>query len=466
MGSSNLDPCDEATVEGDTVKVSCTIEVQSEAIRNRVTLADFCIDEHEVTIDQYRHCVARGECGKPLSTNAGNSAGNAKGHIQKYYTNFDTYGSYPVVGVTWRQAMDYCAFHGGGLPTEAQWEYAAVGRTDNERIIDESVLTDIVTRDCTDHVGAVVFGPCTDREIQPVTSRSSAHADVTQDNVFDMAASVAEWVADEFDFLAYCARDQQGDSIYDLFEMKKRPLTPSILSAGGVPNRYVEDPNCLDNRGADPEGCRDLLETCLGRCRNSFGPNGGTTPDSKRNHWRRAYCDAVVEGNGRLEDDATDGECEATDRYCTSMDVAVCTELCDCMTEAEYDETVTPTNGTLCLQGCFDDYRGCANECIDVPDVQVSCLRQNEQGTDRGRPIPWCQARQLSAEESAVPHRVEAGFVRETGLENAHVVRGADFQDTKACNLRHSRRRFHVTASPKVGFRCAYKAGSERCQRR
>ena len=459
MGSTVLDPCGEAKLRGSQVVVSCDAQEFSENIRNNVVLDDYCIDQHEVTIDQYRHCVARGECDKPLSTNAGNST--QKGFIQKYYSNFETYGKYPVVGVTWAQAQTYCAFHGGALPTEAQWEYAGRSAGVNEYIIDPDVIADIVTEDCEENTSRVTFGACTDQEIQAVTSRAGNYEDKTAEGVRDLAGSVAEWVGDEFDFLAYCDVDQSGDSIYELYKMEDEPLTPSIVSSGRVPNRFVEDAACLDNRGSDPAGCRDIVETCLGTCRDAFGNDNDSS--AKRNSWRRAYCNDSVSGDGQLLDTANkDRACGV--EQCTEG-ATNCTDLCDCLTDPAFGDP-TPDDDTDCLNQCFDNYVGCAKNCMNVDNVQVACIRQTERNEDKGRPLPICEARSLDGEASAVPHKVPGAFVKGTRIADAHVVRGADFQEKEACLLRHSRRRFQVTTSPKVGFRCAYRAGSERCARR
>ncbi len=82
---------------------------------HRVVLSSFYLDRYEVTNAQYQAFCEQTE--RPLPAFWG----------QKRYRSGPTYPNHPVVGVSWDDAVDYAAWAGKRLPTEAEWEYAARG---------------------------------------------------------------------------------------------------------------------------------------------------------------------------------------------------------------------------------------------------------------------------------------------------------------------------------------------------
>lgn len=155
MGS---DPVQDAWAEGDAMP------------QHRVTLDSFWIDRTEVTNAQYEMCVAAGACASSRYASDGDHNG----------------ATYPVVGVSWRDAVAYCAWAGGQLPTEAQWEYAARGP--------ESFLYPWGNNPPT--CSLAQFGGCANN-IMPVGSLSPDGDSWV--GAADMAGSVGEWVADWYD---------------------------------------------------------------------------------------------------------------------------------------------------------------------------------------------------------------------------------------------------------------------------
>lgn len=128
----------------------------------------------------------------------------------RYYFSHPDYKDYPVVGVTWEQANAYCAwrteramnrlganardFQRYRLPTEAEWEYAARGRSQNEFPWDKMRAG---------HGKGMFYanfmpdnGNFT-KDGNIITSRVGIYPS-NSNGLFDMAGNVAEWTSTAF----------------------------------------------------------------------------------------------------------------------------------------------------------------------------------------------------------------------------------------------------------------------------
>jgi formylglycine-generating enzyme required for sulfatase activity len=142
---------------------------------HEVTVPSFEILRTEVTVRQYGECVSARACTEPGTGTRGN-------------WNDPGYEDHPVNYVTWQQAVDFCVWAGGRLPSEAEWEYAArSGGLDQEYPWgEERANCDYAVR----HEGVAGCGADRTRE---VCSRPAGN---TRQGLCDMAGNTHEWVQD------------------------------------------------------------------------------------------------------------------------------------------------------------------------------------------------------------------------------------------------------------------------------
>lgn len=91
-----------------------------------VYVSSFLIDRYEVTFAQYDSCVKAGAC-TPAHYDDGRCLVSSKAGFRRVTVPSHYRGdNLPAVCITWYQARQYCHWKGGDLPTETQWEYAAL----------------------------------------------------------------------------------------------------------------------------------------------------------------------------------------------------------------------------------------------------------------------------------------------------------------------------------------------------
>ncbi len=198
-------------------------EMLLQMLPREVYVSEFAIDRYEVTLDDYRACLLDAVCGiDPLIDGDERHQGD----------------DLPLVNVTWSEARTYCAWKGGRLPTEAEWERAARGDDDRRWPWGDNERADDFNHGQLPAEATAAVDDLPHRNTGAGRFNSTDHADPDEADghryaapvgsylwgegphgTFDQAGNVAEWVEDEY----------TTDGYFDL------PAADPVRTPGGSP---------------------------------------------------------------------------------------------------------------------------------------------------------------------------------------------------------------------------------------
>jgi formylglycine-generating enzyme required for sulfatase activity len=190
----------------------------NETPEHNVTVSAFRLDKFEVTVGRFRQFYNAYDPNRfPMAGDGANTfipgsgwnpawsaellpdqktlnttlAGNT---LATWTTTTGVYETLPITNVTWFEAFAFCAWDGGRLPTEAEWEFAAAGGANNLLYPwgsqDPETHPNYAALDCS---GGGTPNQCSLGDVLPVGSRPDGAGFFGQ---MDLAGSVEEPVLD------------------------------------------------------------------------------------------------------------------------------------------------------------------------------------------------------------------------------------------------------------------------------
>jgi formylglycine-generating enzyme required for sulfatase activity len=190
MGS---DP-DEALAECQKFNTDCQRDwFTDEEPIHTVDLNAYWIDQTEVTNAMYVKCVKAGACDPP---------DESESYTHDSYYGDSEYNDYPVMYVSWNDAIAYCEWVDRRLPTEAEWEKAAIWDEDSQakRLYPwgnsfDGTKVNFCDTNCTYDWKIADYNDGYE-DVSPVGNYPAGSSFF---GAYDMAGNVWEWMSDWYD---------------------------------------------------------------------------------------------------------------------------------------------------------------------------------------------------------------------------------------------------------------------------
>lgn len=221
-----INPGEMVYIPAGTSYVGCDGDCQDIAKpMHTVYLDSFYIGKYEVTNNEYRECVNAHAC-PSLSGISSKTRNNYFDDLQ--------YGNYPVIGMSYDLANNYCTWAGERLPTEAEWEKAARGTSTNIYTWGNEDLPNDKSRCLYGNLN--YYDP--DHQIfcgYDTLPVGNSPAGASPYGVMDILGNVDEWVTDMYTDAYGTYHLLHGGSFYGAYEIYRRvPYVDGPLMYRGV----------------------------------------------------------------------------------------------------------------------------------------------------------------------------------------------------------------------------------------
>lgn len=192
--------CGIVTIPGGSFRLGFRTNETEDIPGEPVTVSSFAIDTYEVSVARFRkfwaarstlvrdvtydgvHLGVDSAPDEPLTTEEHNS--------YNWTPEPRDRETHPINRLSWQTAFLFCAWDGGRLPTEAEWEYVATGRE-----VDDLVSgRDYPWGDMAPNCSLANDLSCGSQRTVPVDSFAA------WGGIYQMAGNVTEWVADSFTY--------------------------------------------------------------------------------------------------------------------------------------------------------------------------------------------------------------------------------------------------------------------------